>query len=78
MAPQGLLNLALLPPYAALLQLDEVLLAVDDLEAAVLVDLADIASVEPSHPVRVDGEVFIVLLDHIRVGLAVAGRGRDW
>mmetsp|Transcript_1295 Transcript_1295/g.3106 ORF Transcript_1295/g.3106 Transcript_1295/m.3106 type:complete len:525 (+) Transcript_1295:225-1799(+) len=50
----------------ALLELDQVLLAVDDLEVAVLVDLANVPGAEVAHPL--DGDVLrLVLLGHVLV-----------
>ena len=53
----------------ALLQLDEIFLAIDDLKTAVLVNLANVARVEPAHAVLIDREVLLILLDDVRVGL---------
>mmetsp|Transcript_8060 Transcript_8060/g.20747 ORF Transcript_8060/g.20747 Transcript_8060/m.20747 type:complete len:280 (-) Transcript_8060:959-1798(-) len=54
----------------ALLQLDEVLLAVDDLQLPVWQDLADVARAEVAH--AIDRRVLrLVLLDHLRIGLVL-------
>ena len=55
----------------ALLELDEVLLAVDDLQRARLCDLADIARVEPPTARRVDRELLVVLLDDLSVWVGI-------
>mmetsp|Transcript_24026 Transcript_24026/g.50396 ORF Transcript_24026/g.50396 Transcript_24026/m.50396 type:complete len:364 (+) Transcript_24026:963-2054(+) len=53
----------------ALLQLHQVLLAVDDLQVAVGRELADVARVEPTHALLVHRELLLVLLHHVGVGV---------
>ena len=51
----------------ALLQLDEVLLAVDDLHAAALAHLPDVARAEVGHAIRVPDKLALILGDDVRV-----------